>query len=242
MAGSVHTAAKRVMCGITNLIMTNDNIGLYVIRKYIFDFIKRHGYRLKGVMLDLGCGTKPYREYLLSLGNIEKYVGLDLETSNHYDVSVADIHWNGKQIPLANCSIDSIITTEVLEHCPNPEAVIKEMHRILKPGGVVLLTVPFLWPIHDSPNDEFRYTNYSLKRFFDSAGFKYVNLYALSGWHGSLALLLGLWVDSAPMKKYKRILLQPFCRIIANLLLRRDKTNEIGNNSMMVGIGGLIEK
>ncbi len=61
--------------------------------------------------------------------------------------------------------------------------------------GSLLLTVPFLWPLHDVPNDEYRYTPFALTRHLQQAGFTDVQLKALGGWNASLAQSLGLWIQ-----------------------------------------------
>src|SRR5262249_27503555 len=83
---------------------------------------------------------------------------------------------------------------EVLEHCPDPEGVMREVFRVLKPGAFLFLTVPFIWPIHNVPHDEYRYTPFALRRILERAGFPDPKIDATGGRHSVLACTLGLWV------------------------------------------------
>ena len=117
-----------------------------------------------GTILDVGCGEMPYRDLLLEApSRATRYIGLDL-AGTAYSRHQPDVFWNGAVIPLRDASVESALATEVLEHCPEPLRTLSEIHRVLKPGGVLLITVPFLWPIHDPPYDEYRYTPFSLER------------------------------------------------------------------------------
>jgi SAM-dependent methyltransferase len=67
---------------------------------------------------------------------------------------------------LEDASVDVIVMADVLEHVQDPFAAASEIRRILKPGGALLLVVPFFFPIHASPHDYFRFTEYGLKHLF----------------------------------------------------------------------------
>jgi SAM-dependent methyltransferase len=69
----------------------------------------------------------------------------------------------------------------VLEHLEEPEAAIRECHRVLRPGGTAIYTVPFIWHLHEEPRDFFRYSKYGLRYLFEKVGFEIVELRALSG-------------------------------------------------------------
>ena len=80
-------------------------------------------------------------------------VNLDMMDYENVDV-VCDIH----QLPFKDNSIDAIMNIAVLEHVLEPEIVLKELHRVLKPGGRVFSVIPFMQPFHASPHDYQRYT------------------------------------------------------------------------------------
>ena len=102
----------------------------------------------------------PYRSLLLARpSQASKYIGLDLQ---HNTYVKPDLEWDGRTLPFQDGSIDCVLETEVLEHCPRPERVTDEAWRVLKPGGFLLFTVPFLWPLHSVPHDQYRYTPFAL--------------------------------------------------------------------------------
>jgi len=124
---------------------------------------------LSGKVLDVGCGQGPYRHLL---GPDAKYVGMDFEGSSHFEYEgVNDVtYFDGKHIPLENGSIDHFICTEVLEHCPDPAVLVREIHRVLRPGGTGVVTVPWSARYHYIPHDYFRYTPAMLAILFADFG------------------------------------------------------------------------
>jgi SAM-dependent methyltransferase len=199
----------------------------------------------KGEVLDVGCGQKPYKSLILSeQSRATRYIGLDLPADNY---NPPDLLWDGVTIPLPDCSVDSAMLTEVLEHCPDPEAVMKEVHRVLRPGGFLFLTVPFIWPIHDVPHDEFRYTPFSLRRILESVGFSDPPIEATGGRHAVLGVILGLWVRRRPltsrvhvvMKNVLSLLLWP----VIWLLFEMDKRPEqLAESTLLVGLSVSVHK
>ena len=132
----------------------------------------------KGRLLDIGCADKPYE--LLTKDRVKEYVGLDYAGSKH-SLSKADVIADAHNTNLKDSSFDTILSTSVLEHLEHPYEAICEMHRILKPGGHVILTCPLFWHLHEEPNDFFRFTNHGLRLMFTKAGLDIVTLKPLSG-------------------------------------------------------------
>lgn len=96
------------------------------------------------------------------------------------------------QTPLSKQSVDYIICTEVLEHLPDPQACVDEIHRLLHNDGVALVSVPFFYPVHADPYDFQRFTEDGLRRLF--RGFKSVEVYRMGGYPGTLGLILELGI------------------------------------------------
>jgi SAM-dependent methyltransferase len=116
-------------------------------------------------VLDVGAGIAPFRELFAHT----RYVTCDWEQSS-YDEQV-DIRAPATSIPVDDGSFDAIVCTEVLEHVPEPGTVLAELHRIVRPGGVLLVTVPLVWFLHEEPHDYYRYTPHGLTFLLDGAGF-----------------------------------------------------------------------
>jgi SAM-dependent methyltransferase len=133
--------------------------------------LKHCGTYVQGVTLDVGCGHKPYEKTFFA--GAEKYVGMDYLT----DRSTPDVVGSATDIPLGDASFDTVVSTEVLEHVPDPLKALREMHRVLKPGGHLILSTPMYWPRHEVPYDYFRYPYDGLLHLVKSAGFELVHLY-----------------------------------------------------------------
>jgi SAM-dependent methyltransferase len=148
------------------------NLGAIVSNEIIF-FEMRHfleanfAEQEEAAVLDLGAGAKPYaplyEPYFASCTSV------DVPHSQH-DVSSVDIMASAEALPFDDASFDCVICTEVLEHCPQPQKVMAEKGRVLKPGGRVFLTTPFLRPLHEMPHDYFRFTPSGIRELAVLAG------------------------------------------------------------------------
>ena len=181
--------------------------------------------KLQGAFLDVGCGVMPYREMILKGSQVDRYIGMDLPVNDEakYKTIRPDITWDGLGIPMPDASVDCAMATEVLEHCPDPLAVLKEIGRVMRPGGHLVLTVPFLWPLHDAPYDEHRYTPFALERLLRGAGFIDAEVRASGGWDASLGQMIGLWVMRRPMPPFIRTVLKWMSYPLVRWLFRRDR-------------------
>ena len=108
---------------------------------------------VKKVLRQLGPEAK-----ILDLGS-----GLDRRTPNTINLEIeatpnVDVLGDGHRLPFKDAVFDAVISEAVLEHVQDPNRVVSEMHRVLKPGGVVCAAVPFLQGFHASPHDYQRYT------------------------------------------------------------------------------------
>ena len=120
----------------------------FIIRRGLYKGIRENAPFLSGKLLDFGCGKKPYKD----LFNVDEYIGLDIEVSGHsHKNEVIDVYYNGKEIPFEKNHFDSIFSSEVFEHVFNIDKVLKEINRVCKPNGHLLITVPFVWDEHEIP-------------------------------------------------------------------------------------------
>lgn len=110
---------------------------------------------LEGHVLDLGCGTQPYRD--LVPGQV---TGADISPGPHVDVIIPRMGaW-----PFEDGEFDSLLCTQVLEHAQEPAVILGEIQRVLRPGGTVVLSAPFMYHEHGSPDDYWRFSRHGLRR------------------------------------------------------------------------------
>lgn len=140
-----------------------------------------------GTVYDLGCGEAPYRQWILQ--QADRYVGVDWANSLH-DVQ-ADIVANlDVTLPIEKSVANTVLSISVLEHLRNPQDMLNETWRILRPGGYLVLQVPWQWWIHEAPHDYYRYTPYGLRYLLEQAGFEDVDVQPQGGFFTMLVLKL----------------------------------------------------
>jgi SAM-dependent methyltransferase len=126
---------------------------------------------VKGDLLDVGCGRCPYKQTFFA--SARKYIGTDyLSDRSHPDVISSAL-----QIPFAANSFDTVVSTEVLEHVPDPLQAMREMRRVLKPGGSLILSTPMYWPRHEEPYDFFRYPYDGILHLVKESGLQLTKLF-----------------------------------------------------------------
>jgi SAM-dependent methyltransferase len=139
----------------------------YFARKGLAVAIQRHSTELSGKLLDVGCGSKPYEK----LFQVDQYLGLDIDSAQSRARAFADYFYDGSVFPFGDASFDSVLCNQVLEHVFNPDQLLSEIYRVLKPNGALLLTVPFVWDEHEQPNDFARYSTFGLRHLLEKNEF-----------------------------------------------------------------------
>jgi SAM-dependent methyltransferase len=219
-------------------------IDRFLPRQTILQAIKRNHAHLRGCCLDVGCGDQPYKPLLLQTPfEISELLGLD-RAGQRCQSTPPDLVWHNGTIPLPDASVDSALCTEVLEHCPDPGLLLAEVHRVLKPGSSLVVTVPFLWPLHEVPHDWCRYTPFALRQILASAGFRVAELRALGGYDRSLAQMLALWLRRRPMNRWLRacltLLLYPVWTALR--FTPEPDADPFGEGQMITGLLARAEK
>ena len=138
--------------------------------------IRKAAQLLHGTLLDIGCGQRPFED--LFRHHVSKYIGIDLRKT----LSVVDIFADGLCLPFTKETFDTVTLLDVLEHVPQPENLLEEVHRVLKKHGCVIITTPHMWGIHCEPNDFYRYTPFGLKYLLSKTGFNIAYVNALGGY------------------------------------------------------------
>ncbi len=138
-----------LVCGVTpNLSIAHFD---YSATVRLFRVLRLPLSQLKGSVLDVGCGQATYKKLLT---DADKYVGLETDPDSGAEIIIKpDESW-----PVTDKSFDNIIALQVLEHVDDIDAVLGEINRVIKPHGTLIISIPFLYNEHGSPNDYRRLT------------------------------------------------------------------------------------
>ena len=135
-------------------------------------------------VLDAGAGECRFRGLLKDV----RYVAVDTAWGDiNWDYSKIDVAGSVDSLPFKTNVFDIVICNQVLEHVQEPQVVINELFRTLKPGGSICLTTPQGWGVHQAPHDYFRFTNYGLTHLLTKAGFQEIIIKPACGYYSYLA-------------------------------------------------------
>ena len=155
-------------------------------------------------VLDLGCGERPYAD----LFGAAWCIGLD----RSLDGARPDILADASRLPLAGGWADLVFCSQVLEHVPDPAALLAECTRVLRPGGELVLSAPFWWPLHEEPHDYLRFTRHGLAALVQASG---LQLLAIEPDCGAMTAALVALIEALP--RWARGLV-PLLNLVAPLL------------------------
>ena len=165
----------------------------YWVRTRLDEAIASHAKFAHGLLLDVGCGMKPYEKLFSPF--VDGYFGLEYSPESGYLGNKADFCGDAAFLPLANEIVDTILCTEVMEHVADPEKTIEEFARVLRPGGTIITTAPFFYPIHDA-YDFFRYSPDGLAAMMKRHRLVVEGVKPLSGTAVTLAAMFNMyWYD-----------------------------------------------
>jgi len=175
-----------------------------ITREHLEKFIKKHATDKK--TLDLGSSWSPYAKYF------PNRTSSDIEAREGVDV-VADAH----NLPFRDGEFEVILCSEVLEHLHTPEVAIAEMYRVLAPGGSLILTTRFMFPMHDVPHDYFRFTETGMRHLFRD--FEIIELVPETKNFETLAVLIHRMAFTMEFRggKFSRIILFLIAKFVKNL-------------------------
>ena len=143
----------------------------------------------KGLLLDAGAGRSAYSHAIKK--HCREYVSVDIGLRPDLN-AVGDL----MELPFATGIFDTVFCSQVMEHVSHPCKAMAELYRVLKPGGILILTVPHISWLHNEPHDYFRFTRYGLAQLADDAGLEIAH----TSHSGGLFCLLGhifstFWVN-----------------------------------------------
>lgn len=167
---------KRLWVGFTKSFGTSIIHPQSLLLRFQREAIEEARKYARGKLVDIGCGRMPYRKDLEQL--VDEYVGVDHpQVSKLYHSNVKpDVIADAKKLPFPNNTFDIALLFQVLEHVDSPRKVVAEAARVLKPNGVLIISVPFLYPLHDMPYDWARYTSSALQNFVQDARLSIVKI------------------------------------------------------------------
>lgn len=124
---------------------------------------------MRGSVLDIGAADRWIERHLPADAH---YIALDYPATGGLMYQARpDVFADGLHLPFHDGSMDAVVCLEVIEHVRDPERLLAEIHRVLKPKGSALISMPFLYPIHDAPYDYQRFTVHGWHRSLAQHGF-----------------------------------------------------------------------
>jgi SAM-dependent methyltransferase len=163
--------------------------GKSIYRILMNECLKLWREEIRGTMLDLACGQEPSYRRILDLKNSGKVrlVGIDYNPAFRPAIVADLIH----SIPIKDATADVVIVSGFLHIPPDPKEFLKEVKRILKPGGCLLLTAPLVFPYTPEPTDYWRFTEEGLSWLLYNAGFTDFEIVPVGNRFSAAAFLLG---------------------------------------------------
>jgi SAM-dependent methyltransferase len=169
--------------------------------------VKAAGAVVSGRLLDVGCGLRPFAG---AFPRVRRYVACDRDVIG----SEPDVCGLAGSLPFRDAVFDVVLATQVLEHVPAPAAMLREARRVLAPGGVLLLSAPQYWRLHEEPHDYFRFTTHGLRLLLEQAGFAAIDVRSQGGvWH-----LVGQAVNNAVYHRFGANVLTRVVFLAVNLV------------------------
>jgi SAM-dependent methyltransferase len=201
--------------GLTHTILSGGSL----LRALEHQMIAKHCQNLKGVGLDLGSGGSAYRKFLGSECQVQEADINPLSKADHiFDAN--------KPFPLKDESFDFIFCINVLEHLYHPKSALKEFSRVLKKGGTLFLSYPFMFPYHasDVSEDNYRFTHQFTQKSLAESGFQNIQIERLGG---RFSVILEIMAQSVP-RLFQRLIRTPYIflkNIDRQLISKNEKKN-----------------
>lgn len=151
----------------------------WLANRGMLDAIERVRHHAHGDLLDLGCGSKPFAP--LFAGRVRCYWGTDLSASRYLGDARPEAFATATAQPFRDGSFDTVVGFSMITYLPEPSRMLAEAHRVLRPGGVLIVEFTQMVPLHDEPWDFFRFTRYGAAHLLDQAGFEPVEFVPVGG-------------------------------------------------------------
>ena len=142
------------------------------------------------------------------------------ESGHDHSTSEVDIFYDGNEIPFDNSKFDHVFASEVFEHVFNLDELLKEINRVTKKGGSLLITLPFVWDEHEEPYDFARYSSFGITDILKKHGYTVINLHKSTSYIGTIFQMFAAYISQVilPENRFIRIALTPFCVAPFNII------------------------
>ncbi len=157
--------------------------------------IKKHVKNIGGVIIDLGGGKNPSYERFWNI-NPEKFIRVDINKKSEPDV-IADLN---EPLPFSNNFADVIFLFNVIYILENPGIVLKEIYRVLKPGGKLFITSPFIFNEAKEPTDYWRFTSEGLEKLLKESDFNTITIESVGERFSAAVYLISSFLFFWPIK------------------------------------------
>jgi SAM-dependent methyltransferase len=156
-------------------VSVSSRIVCTLVGQFYSEQIPRH---VRGKLIDLGCGSAPLYGAYAPISACQHFLDVEDRLGHfrlHYRASL------NEPLSCIRQQYDSAILSDVLEHLADPMTALSSIHSLLNKGGVLLMTVPFLYGIHEAPYDYRRFTKYGLNFELERAGFTQIDIHEIGG-------------------------------------------------------------
>jgi ubiquinone/menaquinone biosynthesis C-methylase UbiE len=212
-----------------------------------------------GRLLDVGCGTRPFADLLEA--HSDRSLGIEIDrgrfglksnsaegmiacSGGEQPMSLPDAWASGLHLPFHDGSFDTAVSFQVLEHVPQPARMLAEITRVLRPGGVLVLTAPHIWGIHEEPHDYYRFTPYGLRYLAETVGLRVHSVVPLAGFWVTMGARFTQYLSQFE-KLYLHPVTRPLMALIQVVCLAFDSLHRVDSdawNHMLVARKPRTEK
>ena len=194
-------------------------------------FIKDNLRYIKGDLLDLGCGDKPYRDLFDTV--VKSHIGVD-------SCAEADVVMDAHKLSFDDGTFDTVLATSIIEHCEDPFRVVSEVYRVLKKDGHFIVSVPYIMFTHCEPRDFYRFTTYGLQYILKD--FDIIKTQSIGGYWTANGYMLLQYIARFFDKIKVRCLLSILCVILQPIFILLDKLDNKSSHMMAQGYMAIAKK
>jgi len=222
--------------------MQAQRLGYSVRRYFVDEFYFRHIPALpsNSHVLDLG-GNKVRKRGQF---DIEKY-NLNVTYANLFTGKQPDVQADATHLPFDDNQFDAVICAELLEHVFSPQTALREAYRVLGLRGVLLISVPFLYPIHGDPYDFGRYTDHYWLSVLEEIGFEEIIIERQGLFYSVLANFFKLYANRIYHRPIRNLASFPLA-LFQRWALKREQNPSVQShpflNSFTTGFGIVAHK